>query len=298
MMDLIYTTTSDDLKLPGMYYPVDNKNVCILFVHGMSGFILENYFGHILGIEAQKSGYGYIYTHNRGYAHINDIRTNEKSKDGGFVSKRMGAVYERFEGCIPDIDAWIEKGRELGYKRFIIIGHSLGAPKIVHHFYKKHPNDVTGMILASPGDMVGLVKKPEYQPNYEQLLSEARENVKNNQPEKLLTEKVWDWYTLSSQTFLDLFEEHGPADVLPLLRNPEVFTELASVNIPILCILGEKDDVAIRTLEEDLKLYKSKATTAPSFDTYILPGANHGYEGTELSFSKKVIDWTKHITHS
>ena len=42
-MDLIFTTTDDDLKLPGLYYPVDQKDICALFIHGMSGFFLENY---------------------------------------------------------------------------------------------------------------------------------------------------------------------------------------------------------------------------------------------------------------
>lgn len=294
-MDLIFTTTSDDLKLPGMYYPSENKNICILFVHGMSGFFLENYFGHVFGRLAQEHNLGYIYTHNRGYAHINDIRTSEKNDDSGFKSRRGGAVYERFEGCVPDVEAWLAKGRELGYKKFVIVGHSLGGPKIVHHFYKKQPKDVIAMVLASPGDMVGLVKKKEYQPNYPELLEEARQNVANGNPEKLLSGKVWDWYVLSSQTFLDLFEEGGPADVLPVFDNPEHFSELEAVDVPIYCIMGVHDDIAIRTLEEDMELLKTKATNAPSFDTHLLPGANHGYEGKEQEFAAKVIEWIEKL---
>lgn len=288
-MDLIFTTTADDLKLPGFYYPVDNKNLCVLFVHGMSGFILENYFGHVLGQELQSNGVGYIFTHNRGYAHINDIRTSEKNPDGGFKSRRNGAVYERFEGCTPDIEAWLQKGRELGYKQFIVIGHSLGGPKVVHHFYKNQPNDVVGIVLASPGDMVGLVRKSEYQSNYQELLEEAKQNIENKEPEKLLSGKVWDWYVLSSQTFLDLFEENGPADNLPLLRNPDRFPELEAINVPTLCLMGENDDIAIRTLEEDIQLLKQKAVNAKSFDTYLIPGANHGYEGKEKEFAEQII---------
>jgi len=294
-MDLIFTTTSDDLNLPGLYYPADKNDICILFVHGMSGFFLENYFGHVFGRFAQEHNFGYIYTHNRGYAHINDIRTSERSDDGGFKSTRSGATYERFEGCVPDIEAWLEKGRELEYKKFIIVGHSLGGPKIVHHFYKKQPKDVIGMVLASPGDMVGLVKKVEYQPDYLELLEEARQNVVNGNPEKLLSGKIWGWYMLSSQTFLDLFEENGPADVLPVFDNPKHFPELEAVNIPIYCIMGEYDDIAIRTLEKDMELLKSKATQAPSFDTYLLPGANHSYEDKEREFAKKVIGWIKNL---
>ena len=292
-MDLIFTRTSDDLNLPGFYYPVDKKDLCVLFIHGMSGFILENYFGHVLGQELQNNGIGYIFTHNRGYAHINDIRTSEKNADGGYKSKRNGAVYERFEGCVPDIEAWLEKGRELGYKHFVIIGHSLGEPKVVHHFYKNNPKDVVGVVLASPGDMVGLVEKPEYQPNYKELLEEARKNIKSGQSEKLLSSKVWNWYVLSSQTFLDLFEENGPADNLPLLRNPYRFPELESINVPMFCIMGENDDIAIRTLEVDMELLKQKAVNTPSFDTYLIPGANHGYDDREKEFTEQVINWVK-----
>jgi len=290
-MDLIFTTTSDDLNLPGFYYPSKQKDICVLFIHGMSGFILETYFGHVLGRTLQTNNISFIFTHNRGYAHINDIKTNKVNSEGGFETVRNGAVYERFEKCVPDIESWLKKGRELGYKKFIVIGHSLGVSKVIHHFYKSNPEDVIGVILASPPDMVGLVKKTEYQSNYEKLLDEAKQNIQNDNPRKLLSDEVWDWYTLSSQTFVDLFEENRPADNLPILRNPEKFPELESITVPILCIVGENDDIAINSLEEDMTILKNKATNVTSFETYILPRANHVYDGEEKGFAEKVLDW-------
>jgi len=128
----------------------------------------------------------------------NDIKTDKINSEGGFETSRNGAVFERFENCVPDIESWLEKGRKLGYKKIIVIGHSLGVSKVLHHFYKTKPEDVVGVILASPPDMVGLVKKTSYQPNYEKLLEEAKQNIQNNNPRKLLSEEVWNWYTLSS----------------------------------------------------------------------------------------------------
>lgn len=49
------------------------------------------------------------------------------------------------------------------------------------------------------------------------------------------------------------------------MRNPREFSQLAAVDVPILGIMGENDDIAIRTLEEDLDLIASKAVGAPSF---------------------------------
>src|SRR3989344_1047639 len=85
-MDFIFAKTADDLKLPGFYYAADNKEVCVLFVHGMSGSILENYFGDVLGRKLQQAGIGYIFTHNRGYGLINDIETTHPDTFTGLAS--------------------------------------------------------------------------------------------------------------------------------------------------------------------------------------------------------------------
>lgn len=42
-------------------------------------------------------------------------------KDGSYA--RYGCMHEIFEDCILDIDLAINKAEELGYKRFILMGH-------------------------------------------------------------------------------------------------------------------------------------------------------------------------------
>ena len=117
-------------------------------------------------------------------------------------------MYERFLESEYDIEAWLEKSRKLGYKRIILLGHSLGCNKVIHFYFKRRPTDVVGIILTSPPDIVGLAKLPRYQSNYPELLAEARKNIRDNRPRKKLSTQIWNWYELSSQTFLDLFEEN------------------------------------------------------------------------------------------
>lgn len=291
--EFIYAFTEDGLRLQGNHWEsTGNKDICVICVHGMSGNIIENYFAVVLGETLSKDKIGFIYGHNRGYNHINDIKTKEKT-DEGYKTKRIGVTYERFEECIFDIDLWISEAKRLGYKKIILMGHSLGCNKVIYYFSNKKPSNVISVILASSPDMVGLLKSPKYQPNYEKLLNEAKENVKKGQPRKILSSLLWDWYHLSSQTFLDLGEEGCLADNLPLLRNPEHFKELESINVPILAFLGEKDDIAIRSLKEDLDLIKSKAINCPKFTSKILDKANHNYDDEENELSKMILDWIK-----
>jgi predicted alpha/beta-fold hydrolase len=154
MIHILNIWTQDNLRLQGIHYELGKKNTCVLLIHGMSGNFIENYFGVVLGEYLQQNGYGFIYAHNRGYNHINDVAVNEVDSKNAFKTKRVGAVYERFGECVFDIDAWVKKVFDLGYKEVILVGHSLGCNKVIHYLYKNISDKLTGLILLSPPDMV------------------------------------------------------------------------------------------------------------------------------------------------
>lgn len=284
-----YVKTKDDLRLMGVEYEPKDKDTCVLFVHGMSGNFIENYFANVMGEELAKKNIGFIYGHNRGYSHLNDISTSEVIENSGFRSRRIGTVYEIFTECLIDIEAWVEECKKIGYKKIILAGHSLGASKVIYYLLQKSNDGISGVILISPGDMVGLIKK--YQPNSEDLYKEARENVEKGEPRRLLNSQIWDWYTLSSQTFLSLFEEYGPVDNLLVHRKNDHFEKLARINVPILCIMGEYDDIAINSLEEDMDILESKVKNCPEFTKKFIPKASHVYDGQELPLANAVHEW-------
>jgi alpha/beta superfamily hydrolase len=104
---------------------------------------------------------------------------------------------------------------------------------------------------------------------------------------------LWGWYTISAQTFVDMFEDGCPADNLPIMRNPESFPELESVSVPTLAIMGEYDDIVVRTLKEDMDLLEKKARNASSFTKVFLSGANHTYDNREKELSVEILKWLK-----
>lgn len=285
-MDLIYTTTEDKLILPGAYYSSEKKDTCVVFVHGMSGNILENVHANILGQTLSQNGIGFLYGHNRGYGHISDITVADQPvSDDQKRFRRIGVTYERLEESVYDIDAWIKSAVDLGYSKIILAGHSLGGPKVIHYMSKKSPPSVVGVILASPADMVGLFER--YETNPAEILEEANKNIAQGEPLKIVSYKIYGWYYLSSQTTVDLFTKGGPADVL---------SEISSITQPILALYGENDDSFVKSAQEDLDDLKRMATNCKSFTTTIIPGANHTYDGKETEFSEVILNWIKNLT--
>jgi pimeloyl-ACP methyl ester carboxylesterase len=288
-MNMEYVWTEDDLRLMGVHFV--GKDTCVLSIHGMGGNIIENKFGVMLGEELSANGYGYIFAHNRGHSRINDIAKKPTNQDNGFNYQTIGSTYELFTDSPKDITPWLEKCRELGYKKIILFGHSLGCNKIVYYLSQNDPDDVVGVILASPPDLVGMVETNNYQPDHTKLLQEAEDLVSLGKPDDLVSGRLWDWEDKSAANYLSLFSGNNEADNLPVHHNPDKWQQLALVSKQILAIMGEFDDIKIRDLHENMELIKSKAVSCPDYQIEFIAGANHNYENREAELSQTIIKW-------
>ena len=270
--------TRDGLRLPMLHFESNKKDICVICIHGMCGTIIDNYFATVWGKLLAKNDIGFIYEHNRGHSIENDI----VMKDGSF--KRCGCMYEIFEDCIYDIDLAIQTAKEKGYKRIILLGHSLGSNKVIYYYYKKHPN-ILGMILASAPDMIGshLLIEPEY----EELLKEAKENIDKNQPTKLLHKMIEDYMYMSSQTYYNWFHKNSNLNNLPIISNPKNWEQLETIDVPILTFSGSKDEDYYLHLD----LLKEKATNCKNFEYQIIENTGHTYQEKELETGTLILNW-------
>lgn len=272
--------TEDGLKLPMVHFESDKKDICIICIHGMCGTIVDNYFATVWGKYLQEKDIGFIYEHNRGHSIENDI----VMKDGSF--KRCGCMYEIFEESVLDIDLAIETAKELGYKRIILLGHSYGCNKVIYYNYKKE-NNIIGYILASAPDMIGSHIKNQGE-EYKELLKEAKENIDNNEPTKLLHKMVEDYMYMSSQTYYNWFNEKSNLDNLPIMRNPKKWEQLESIKVPVLTFSGENEDDYYHHLD----LLKEKAINCNDFEYKIIEKTSHTYNDKELEIAELIYKWT------
>lgn len=272
--------TSDGLRLPMIHFESDKKDICVIFIHGMCQTILDNYFATVCGELLSKNNIGFIYEHNRGHSIENDIWMKNGS------TKRCGCMYEIFEDCILDIDLAIEKAKELGYKRYILMGHSYGCNKLIYYYYKKHPK-ILGLVLASAPDMMGL--QLLRQSDYNELIKEAKNNIDNGNSTKILSNLVENYMYMSSQTYYNWFKKDSNLDNLPVMGNSDNWYQFENIDVPILTFSGSKETDNYLHLD----LLKSKAKKCRDFKYKIIEDANHFYFGKEDEISYFVLEWLK-----
>lgn len=278
MIDLFYEYTSDDLMLQGTYFNSGKKDCCIVFIHGQAQTIVDNKFAYIWGKYLSGNGISFLYGHNRGYAYMNCM----EKKNGELAFN--GSTFEVFDDCVKDIEVWCNKVKKLGYKKIILMGHSLGCNKVLHYL-NSTKEKFDGVIFASTPDMVGITKKTEK--DYIMLLEEAKNNIENNEPRKLLNRLIGDTDYSSSINFIKNYTEESCIDNFPIERRPEVFEELSKVDIPILTFAGSEEYPTF--LKQDI--LKEKAISCPNFTSKIIEGANHFYYKHELEIAKIILDW-------
>lgn len=272
--------TEDGLKLPMVHYNSENKDICVICIHGMCANFADNYFASVFGKTLVEQQIGFIYEYNRGHDLENDI----VMRNGDF--KRCGTMYEIFEDSIYDLDLAIKQAKELGYKRIILLGHSLGCNKVIYYYYKKKP-EIIGIILASAPDMLGAHKLEEE--DYQELLKEAKENIANNEGEKLLHKKVEDYMYVSSSTYYNWYNENSNLNNLPIIANPKSWPQIASIDVPILAFSGANEEDYYQQLE----LIKKKAIGCQNFTGRIIEDTNHTYNHKEQITANLIKDWIK-----
>ena len=270
--------TNDGLRLPMIHFESNKKDICVIFIHGMCQTILDNYFATVCGELLSKNNIGFLYEHNRGHSIENDILM----KDGSY--ERCGCMYEIFEDCILDINLAIEKAKELGYKRYILMGHSYGCNKLIYYYYKKHPN-ILGLVLASAPDMIGL--QLLRQSDYKKLINEAKDNIDKGNPTKILSNLIENYMYMSSQTYYNWFKKDSNLDNLPVMDNSNNWFQFESIDVPILTFSGSEETDNYLHLD----LLKDKAKNCNNFKYKIINQKNHFYVGKEKEVSFLVLEW-------
>ena len=270
--------TVDGLMLPMVHFESKEKDICVICIHGMCGTIVDNYFATVWGKLLSKRNIGFIYEHNRGHSIENDI----VMKDGSF--KRCGCMYEIFEDCIYDIDLAIQTAKDKGYKKIILLGHSYGCNKVIYYYYKKHPN-ILGIILASAPDMIGSHLLVE--PDYKELLKEAKNNIDNNKPTKLLHKMIEDYMYMSSLTYYNWYNENSNLNNLPVISNKEHWEQFETIEVPILTFSGSNEEDYYLQLD----LLKDKALNCKKFEYKIIEDTGHTYKNKELEVANLIFDW-------
>lgn len=264
--------TADNERLHGaLFTPPENpSDLALLFVHGVAmNFYLPPLF--TFGQEMAARGFHSFVINTRGHDWIN--------RAGSDLFDFCGATYEKFEDSEKDYDGAFDKLNKQGYKRFILVGHSLGCIKSLLYQGTRRHSDVIGVISCSCPKQFYSARAAE-QPEFKQIMEQAEALVAQGKGKEFLWAMASGAMALfSAATYVNKYGKHENNDVRP---------HAGRLGCPHLAIAGGAEH---RFFPEYAKELAEAGGASASYK--IVPGSDHFYHGHETEVIGILSDWLK-----
>ena len=263
--------TDDKETLHGLLFTPREKDseLALLMVHGVAmNFYLPPLptFGQALA----ERDYHCFVINTRGHDWI--VRAGNLTKFGG-------AAYETFEQSGLDYDGALGHLTKLGYKRFILVGHSLGCVKSLLYQGDRQRADIIGVISCScPRQFYSA--RAEEQPEFEALMAKAKALTAENKGDEFL----WAWTSgsigiFTARTYVAKYGPHEINDVRP---------QASRLGCPHLILAGGAEHPFFPRYAKEL------AEAGGASATYkIIPSSKHFYSNHEPEVVQILAEWLK-----
>ena len=249
---------------------------CVVWVHGLGSSVFSKH-GIVEELADEKTAV--LMFNNRGHDKVASVR-----KVGGRYMK-AGAVHERFTDCTDDIQGAINFARRRGVKQIFLAGHSTGCQKSVY-WARKKGRGVKGIILLGPMSDYDGTRISYSRKKLARALALARSYVRKGKGNELLPSSVWGWPWLAdAQRFISLYQGKGAEEIFTYWNTVQKPHTLASVRIPILVLLAEKEEftrMPAKKIAVWFERYMRKGRVA------IIPHVRHSFRGGEKRVAQEM----------
>ncbi|GAF93099.1 unnamed protein product, partial [marine sediment metagenome] len=222
---------------------------------------------------------------NRGSGLLTDFRKSNKNVE----IIRLGTAREKFEDCLFDIKAHLDFLEKQGFTNIHLCGHSLGTCKVIYYLAKTQDKRVNSVILLSPSDMLGLVRKDKER--FKEEIITAEKMIKQGKGNRLMPRDVWDEIPITANSYLNLFGDNSETAIFNFYNSKDKSEKLSKISCPILSVMGKKDDSFVVSIKDTMRIIKERAKSSPRCEYKILGDADHNYIEYEQQLADTILKW-------
>lgn len=205
------------------------------------------------------------------------VRVNTRGHDAlaffsnGLSVIQAGAAYESIGDSVKDLDAWVQWGKKLGYRRIGILGHSLGAVKTV--FSLAHSielfSQVRQLVLLSPPRFSpSLFRADPRGTRYASAMAQAIKAMEAGEPDKLMRVSYPFPMLISARAYREKYGDPAKYDYLPLA---------SSIRLPTLWCFGSIEVRSGKGSFRDADQHWRNLGLPPTHTLEVIERGDHNY---------------------
>jgi pimeloyl-ACP methyl ester carboxylesterase len=243
------------------------SDFALVLVHGVAmNFYLPPLF--LFGQELAARGYYCFSINTRGHDWISRAAN---------LTKFGGSAYENLADSFPDLDGALAFLGSRGYRRFVLIGHSLGAIKsIVYQGTRRRP-DMAGIVTCSAPKQF-YSERIARQPKFRELIDRAESMVADGKGEELMSVPVGATPGIfSARTHLDKYDKDDRGDCRPYAK---------TLGCPLLAIVGGAESKQFHEYAQEIV-----ANAGETASYVVVGGGNHFYNRHTAQIVEIIYEW-------
>jgi pimeloyl-ACP methyl ester carboxylesterase len=271
---LLSFKTSDNERLHGLLFtpPGERSDLALIMVHGVAmNFYLPPLptFGQALA----EGGHHCFVFNTRGHDWI---------ARAGNLTRFGGAAYETFEESLLDLDGAIDCMAQVGYRRFVLVGHSLGCVKSLIYQGTRRRADIVGIVSCScPKQFYSA--RAEEQSEFKEVMAQAERLIADGKGEEFLwAQTSGSLGIFTAKTYENRYGRHEKNDVRPYA---------ARLGCPHVALAGGAEH---RFFVDYAKELAEAGGNSASYR--IIPESNHFYTTHESEVVETIAAWLKQFS--
>ena len=269
----VFKTTDNERLHGALFTPTERPaDLALLLVHGVAmNFYLPPLF--TFGQDLASRGFHSFVINTRGHDWISRA---------GNLTRFGGSAYENLEDCLPDLDGALDYLSDQGYRRFILIGHSLGAIKSIIYQGTRQRADVIGIVSCSaPRQFYS--ERIARQAGFREVIEKAEALVAEGKGEELLSIGVGATPGIfTARTHINKYGRDDNNDCRPYAKR---------VGCPLLALVGGAEPKFFHQYAQEIA-----AAAAPHGTCQLIDGANHFYNRHATVFVEAIERWLRRVT--
>lgn len=290
---LVSFRTKEDFEIIGLLFTKggSSSDKVVIHIHGNFGNFYQNKFLWVMSHEYVNHG-------------IDFLSINLSSHDGlaegyyGRDLKYVGGAVANYNDSQNDIEAAITFVSELGYKKIILQGHSLGCDKIIQ--YDLEHNSQYPLILLSPVDSYKVQSQWIAPERVEDQIERLKRGVK--QKTKGWGKADFDWlsskeYGAEGDTSEWTYEIPISREALLSILTGSAFKNLNVlsdepfiINAPVFAFVGTRDGLQ---MHENIEWVSFLSKAFPGLTVVNHIDADHDICGVENELCELIVKWIK-----
>lgn len=283
-MEIISVQTPRGLVLKGAMWGDTSMNTVVIMMSGICSNVFQNELLPEAGKVLSENGIAFIAGQTMdafSFISYSNTKTGKQTT--------TGVVTDDFSMSYEDVESYVKYAKDLGFKKIILAGHSLGSNRVIHYLANTADDYVNNFIISAPVDLRHFFN---IIPDKEIYLETAQKFVDEGRGKDILPFAFMGFSPMTANTLLAFYNAENLKNC-PVISDDGETRSLSQMKVNGAFIIGACDSMTNKNAEGFIRKINSYCKNPKKNRIVVVPNASHIYYAKHNEHACAVLDCVK-----